>query len=93
METIIYRIAQQAIANIERHAHASTVSLELSTKDDGTVLTITDDGVGFDRSCVTDDRFGLVSMRERAEHAGGYCSVEGVEGVGTTVNAWIPHSI
>jgi len=63
----LYRIAQEGLNNITKHAHASQVVVRLQDKPDCITLTITDDGVGFDPSSVPPDRLGLGIMAERAE--------------------------
>jgi signal transduction histidine kinase len=90
---IMYRIAQEALANVRKHANASRVHVRLAQQDDGYVVHIEDDGDGFDppemlRS--VPGHLGLSSMRERAEMAGGWCRVHGLPGNGTTVEFWLP---
>jgi signal transduction histidine kinase len=90
---IMYRIAQEALANVRKHANASRVHVRLSQQDGGYLVRIEDDGDGFDppemlRSAP--GHLGLSSMRERAEMAGGWCRVHSVPGSGTTVEFSIP---
>lgn len=89
-----YRIAQEALTNIRKHARASRVGVLLSTRDDdGLLVRISDDGVGFDLEQVEDPapgHLGLPNMRQRAQLAGGWCSVESTPGSGTVVEYWIP---
>ncbi len=91
-QVIAYRIAQEALANVRKHARARHVACAVSAVDDGILTRIVDDGVGFD-----DDRIrsapghlGLVSMRERAEMAGGWFRITSSAGQGCTVEYWIP---
>jgi PAS domain S-box-containing protein len=93
--TVIYRILQEAMTNVARHAGASTVSVILAQTDGYLNLIVEDDGAGFDADDITrrdprDQRYGLAGMRERAEIAGGSVTVESAAGRGTTVFARIP---
>jgi signal transduction histidine kinase len=91
--TVLYRIAQEALANVRKHAGATTIQVTLAAREGGALLRIRDDGVGFDVDVVDEERpghLGLVSMRERAEMAGGWFRVAGSEGRGTIVEAWVP---
>jgi signal transduction histidine kinase len=93
--TVLYRIAQEALANVRKHSRATRVHLTLADREDGILLRVRDDGVGFPPAAVDDQRpghLGLVSMRERAEMAGGRVRVASAEGRGTLVEAWVPSS-
>ena len=90
---ILYRIAQEALANVRKHANASRVHVRLAHQGGGYLVQVEDDGDGFDppemlRSAP--GHLGLSSMRERAEMAGGWCKVHGLPGNGTTVEFFIP---
>jgi signal transduction histidine kinase len=90
---VLYRIAQEALANVRKHANASRVHVRLAARDGGYLVQVEDDGDGFDppemlRSAP--GHLGLSSMRERAEMAGGWCKVHGLPANGTTVEFWIP---
>jgi signal transduction histidine kinase len=90
---IMYRIAQEALANVRKHANASRVHVRLAQQDGGYVVRIEDDGDGFDPPEMLRSipgHLGLSSMRERAEMAGGWCKVHGLPGGGTTVEFWVP---
>ncbi|GIU99288.1 MAG: hypothetical protein KatS3mg014_0904 [Actinomycetota bacterium] len=89
---VCYRIAQEAIANVRKHARASSVEVRLRTEGSGTRVTIRDDGRGFDpaRVPVRPGHLGLPDMRERAELAGGWLRVTSAPGAGTVVDFWIP---
>ncbi|MGY1736647.1 PAS domain S-box protein [Geodermatophilus sp. SYSU D00684] len=93
VQLIVYRIAQEAFTNIRRHARARTVTVRLSTVDDGCLVAISDDGVGYqpDTESVP-GHLGLPLMVERAQIAGGWCRIESAPGRGTTVEFWIPHT-
>jgi PAS domain S-box-containing protein len=91
---VVYRVAQEAVANIRKHASASRVVIRLHSIDDGVLSSVEDDGVGF---CVAHvrmnyqpDHLGMTSMRERAEIAGGWISLDSQPGCGTSVRYWIP---
>jgi PAS domain S-box-containing protein len=91
--TVLYRIAQEALANVRKHAEATAIHVTLADREEGALLRIRDDGVGFDLDTVGEERsghLGLVSMRERAEMAGGWFRVAGSGGRGTIVEAWVP---
>ena len=88
----IFRICQEAVTNVHKHAGATTLDIYLSTVDNGTLTRVVDDGVGYTMRGRSDSRehFGLIEMRERAETAGGWWSVTGAPGRGTTVEFWLP---
>lgn len=94
--TVLYRVAQEALANVRKHSKASRIDVSLSDRENGALLRVRDDGVGFDPATVDEERpghLGLVSMRERAEMAGGRFRVASAEGRGTLVEAWVPSSL
>ncbi len=86
METVLYRIAQEALTNVAKHAHASQVDVVLKKRNDKLILIIEDDGVGFDpEAAMKDGHLGLFGMRERAEMIDGKLIVESTPGAGTTI--------
>jgi len=87
-EAELYRIAEQALANVRQHAQAKTVRLTLRCTRGFALLTIEDDGRGFDPRRVPDDRHGLRGMRERARLAGGTLKI--ASRTGTRVEARVP---
>src|ERR1700674_746283 len=91
-QVVAYRIAQGALGKVRKHARARRVECAVSAVDDGILTRIADDGVGFEhdpgRSAA--GHLGLVSMRERAEMAGGWFRVTSSEGNGCVVEFWIP---
>ena len=91
-EVIAYRIAQEALTNVRKHAAAQHVACSVSTEDGGVLTRIADDGAGFEGSPESaPGHLGLVAMRERAEMAGGWLRLSSVAGKGTTVEFWIPN--
>jgi signal transduction histidine kinase len=92
IEITLYRIAQEALNNVAKHAHANNVTVLLDVRSDRASLIIEDDGAGFDpeHPTGTRQRFGISGMRERATLAGGTLDLESAPGKGTTVAARIP---
>lgn len=92
VRAITYRISQEALANVRKHAHATQIRVEIGSDNKGIHVRIVDDGVGFDSQQVTPrpGHLGLTSIRERAELAGGTCRVTSEPGNGTTVDFWLP---
>jgi PAS domain S-box-containing protein len=87
----LYRIVQEAVTNVRKHANASTASVNFDHRDGGTVVRVIDDGVGFDASQDSPPgHLGLSAMREHAEIAGGRLTILSRPGNGTTVEVWIP---
>jgi two-component system, chemotaxis family, CheB/CheR fusion protein len=85
-ETTFYRVAQEALNNIAKHAHASRVDAILEHHDSTAVLVVEDDGIGFDRTDgAAHGGFGLDGMRERAALIGAELQIESAPGKGTTV--------
>jgi signal transduction histidine kinase len=96
VEVVLYRIAQEAIRNAEKHAQARTVSVTLSEQDGGSLLRIADDGVGFSAGGPGERRpghVGLPSMRERATVAGGTLRLETAPGQGCVIEVWVPDAV
>ena len=95
IETACFRIIQEAVTNVVRHARARRLELELCTSGDRLDLVARDDGVGFDAVALAatapvERRLGLVGMRERAVYVGGELDVQSTPGVGTIVRAQFP---
>jgi PAS domain S-box-containing protein len=86
----LYRIAQEALHNVIKHAAARHVLLRLCTTPETVTLVVTDDGVGFDTGSSFPGHLGLRSMRERAREAGGTLAVDSRPGHGTRVRATVP---
>ena len=96
VETNLYRIAQEALNNVSKHAGAANVAMLLERRDDHAVLIVEDDGRGFDAEDAAVNEagrgMGLVGMRERAALVGGSVEVESTPGEGTAVFARVPVS-
>ncbi len=90
VETTLYRLIQEALTNVVKHAHARTVSILLVRRDGAITTLIEDDGQGFDPALVRDDALGLVGMRERVGLLGGKLTVEAPSGAGTTLAVEVP---
>ncbi len=94
-EVSIYRVTQEALTNIARHARAKNVDILLDCQGDKLLVTIEDDGVGFDLEKLEEEselktNLGLVSMQERISLAGGKLKIESSPGKGTTLHVSIP---
>lgn len=85
VEQELWRILQEALTNVERHAGASTVRVTWSVDGSRATLSVEDDGRGFDPATVGADRFGLLGMRERADAVGARLGVRSAPGAGTAV--------
>jgi signal transduction histidine kinase len=94
VRVIAYRIAQEALTNVRVHARATRVDVGLEEARGGLLLTIADDGVGFDpgraEAGPRPGHLGLTSMRERATMAGGWHRIDSRPGQGTVVKFWLP---
>ena len=92
VETELYRIVQEALNNVVRHAQATAISVDVDAGGGTVTITVRDDGVGFDPGAraIRERRLGLTSMRERAEGLGGKIGVESARGSGTAVTVEVP---
>jgi PAS domain S-box-containing protein len=88
----LYRITQEALANVRKHSHAKQVSVELHRLDGGYHVRVADDGDGFDAQSRASrpGHLGLIAMRERATIAGGWWTIDSRLGRGTAVDFWLP---
>jgi len=89
VETALYRIMQEALTNVVKHARARRVSIVLNRRDGSVTAVIEDDGQGFDQGR-GDEGLGLLGMKERLELIDGRLTVESSEGSGTTIVAEVP---
>jgi PAS domain S-box-containing protein len=91
MEEALYRIGQEAIHNVVKHANASSVTIRIAKDgDDRLRLTVSDDGDGFDPTEVPRGHLGLLGMRQRIDLVGGELDVESAAGKGTMIDAVVP---
>ena len=98
IEAAVFRITQEALTNVAKHAGATKVRVTLTYLDDALLLDVVDDGVGLPATSAerratspsTDDGYGLVGMRRRAEQVGGRLTIESTPGSGATLNLCVP---
>ena len=90
VETTLYRLIQEALTNVVKHAQARTVSIILLRRDGSVSVLVEDDGRGFDPDGVRDDALGLVGMRERVGLLGGRLTIEAPADAGTTLAVEVP---
>jgi PAS domain S-box-containing protein len=95
LETVCFRLVQEAVTNVLRHAKATRCEITLTTSGDELAVGVRDDGVGFDYDLVRTggmrgDRFGLVSMEERVQLYGGRIAIRTSQGAGTVIQARFP---
>jgi signal transduction histidine kinase len=90
MKYTLYRIAQEALHNIVKHARASFVGLLLTNQENEVILEVRDNGRGFDPAGPFPGHLGLRSMQERAAKMGGTLTIQSVPGQGTCVNVRLP---
>ncbi|RYE85678.1 MAG: PAS domain S-box protein, partial [Myxococcales bacterium] len=90
IETVVYRVVQEALTNVTKHAQATQVSVVVSRQGGHAMVMIEDDGRGFVPEAVGQGRLGLVGMRERVEQVGGHLDIESSLGRGTTLLVRLP---
>lgn len=97
LEATLYRVAQEALANVAKHAGASRAGITLSYMDDVVLLDVVDDGVGFDppaagaaTAAADGSGLGLVAMRRRLQRVAGTLEIESAPGEGTAIGAGVP---
>jgi two-component system sensor histidine kinase DegS len=96
LEVAIFRIVQEALTNVARHAHANHVQVTIEASDDILVVTVEDDGAGFniDESKLRDPKkLGLTTMRQRAEMFGGQVVLDSTPGRGTRIVTTLPSEV
>lgn len=87
----IFRIVQEALLNVRKHARARSVRVSVTTESRGLQVRVADDGTGHAATAHRwQEHFGLMEMRERAETAGGWWTLRSEPGIGTTVEFWVP---
>lgn len=90
IETVLYRVVQEALTNIVKHAGAEHVSIVVTSRDRSVAATVDDDGRGFAMDDVREDALGLLGMRERLALVGGTLEIESSRESGTTIAAQVP---
>ncbi len=91
VETALYRVAQEALQNVQKHARSTLVRILLHRRAGGFELSVIDDGLGFEPPAVPrPTSYGLEGMRERASLLGARLEVHSVPGSGTTVRLLVP---
>jgi signal transduction histidine kinase len=90
LETTLYRIVQEALTNVLKHAEAQHVSISLVRKDGSVAAVVEDDGRGFTPEAPPREALGLIGMRERVGLVGGRISIESAPGAGTTLAVEVP---
>jgi NarL family two-component system sensor histidine kinase LiaS len=89
VEQALYRVLQESLSNVARHAEASEVEIKLNMTTEQVVLSIADNGRGFDQGVVTQSSFGLAGMKQRLGEVGGTLAIESAPGNGSTVTAQV----
>jgi two-component system NarL family sensor kinase len=97
-EIILYRIVQESLNNVIKHANATQIQITLQFADDQLKIDIADNGKGFDAGHVDETTIyksgaGIKNMQKRAKLIGGVCSIKGISSGGTTVSMTIPYSL
>jgi two-component system, NarL family, sensor histidine kinase DegS len=82
----LFRILQECLTNIAKHANAKSVTVDVTFAGDRIAMNIVDDGAGFDPARTPKNHYGLINMKERARKAGGEVSIDSKPGAGTTVS-------
>jgi len=90
VETTLYRVVQESLTNIVKHANASHVSVSIARRTSTAAAVIEDDGDGFDPRAVSEEGVGLLGMRERLSFVDGRLEIESRPGAGTTIVAEVP---
>jgi len=90
VEEQLYRLGQEALANVVKHAQAGSATVRIAAKDDTVLMEVSDDGRGFDPARVGREHFGLRSMRGRVADLGGRLEVTSALGRGTVLHVEVP---
>ena len=94
LETVVYRVAREALVNVKKHAQAKHVEVTLAPDGDHLRLTVADDGTGFEAASPSTERLqhhlGLIAMQERVESVGGEWRIVSSPGAGTRIDAVLP---
>jgi signal transduction histidine kinase len=90
METQLYGISREALANVVKHAQASVAEIRIELDDSRVIVEVEDNGRGFDPATISAGHFGLESMRSRAEEIGADLDISSSPGDGTVVRVEVP---
>ena len=90
VEEQLYRVGQEALANVVKHARASRATVRIATTGDTVSIVVSDDGRGFDPAAVGPEHFGLRSMRGRVADLGGQLEITSIPGRGTSLRVEVP---
>lgn len=90
LETMIFRVVQESLNNVRRHAHARSAEVTVEAAPGGVHVRIRDDGRGFDSAAVSEDRFGLEGIRQRCRLTGAEPRIESAPGKGTVIDVVLP---
>ena len=92
MEQTLFRVARESLRDAASHAAPTAIGMVLSRMDEAIVLTVTDNGQGFDKTAIGDEQFGLTGMKERAVAVGGLLTIDTAVGRGTTIRLTVPQT-
>ena len=90
LESTMFRIVQEAVANAKRHSQSKSIEIRLTEENGVLLLEIQDQGVGFDPKQVSDEHFGISGIYERARLFGGQSIVDSQPGKGTRISVQLP---
>jgi len=90
VETALYRLVQEALTNVARHAEATQVDVVVQLTDEYALISVEDDGVGFEPDAIPEGSFGLVGMHERVTLCGGSLEIQSSPGRGTAILSRVP---
>jgi signal transduction histidine kinase len=90
METAVFRIVQESLTNVRKHARARSASVDVTRAGGRLLVVVRDDGTGFDQRTVPADRFGLEGIRQRTRLFGGDLRITSAPGAGTTIEVSLP---
>lgn len=90
LQTTVYRIVQESLSNVRRHSGATRAAVRLERNGEELLLSISDDGCGFDRTAGRSRGFGIIGIEERTMLADGTCRIDSAPGRGTTVSVRLP---
>jgi signal transduction histidine kinase len=93
VETALYRVVQEALTNVIKHAQATRVGVLLERRRDRVQAIVEDNGLGFDPAAINQtERLGLLGIKERADMLGGSVAIESAPGSGTTLFVEVPYA-